>query len=360
MKTTGLKTLVVLLVAMLMAGLAFAGWGGGGRRGGGWYGPGPERGVQEDFDEQGPWTRRGPGWTGPQAETWQGGPGRERGGPYAVGPRGGRQGMGRGWGRGYDGTGGPGARFGRGGRAGRAYQGRDFGSQGQGWGRRHPMMQRQPMRGRWGQGFRGGRAGGGFRRGAGVTGGGGWNGPGRALQGRNFGPRGQGYRQWPMIQRRPWGGQRGQGPRPGAFGRGYRDRETQWPGRGAWNRPDRGFQDRAFGPRGQQDGPGPMMQRRPMEDNRGQGFGPGSERRGFQRENAPKPEERGQGIDRPDRDDRPSPRLRGGQGRGWEDRPRLRRGLGGPAERPEEKGKDVEAPAEADKPKADPPESEGV
>jgi len=346
MKTTGLKAGVVLLVATLMAGLAFAGWGGGGRRGAGGYGPGSERGVRNGFDGQGPWMRRGPGWGGPDAETWQGGPGRERGGPYAVGPRGNRQGMGRGWGRGYEAPGGPGARFGRGGRAGRAYQGRGFGLQDQGWGRRHPMMQRQPMRGRWGQGFRGGRAGGGFRRGAGVTGTDGWNGPARGLQGRNFGPRGQAYRQRPMNQRGPWGGRGGQGYLPDGYGRGFRDIETPWPGRG--------FQDRGLSPRGQGYGPGPM------EDHRGPSFGPAEGRRGFQRNDAPAPDERGQGIDRPGRDERPSPRLRGDRGRGREDRPRLRRGPNGLAEHPEEIGPDVNAPAEADKPKEETPESDGV
>lgn len=350
MKTTGLKAVVVLLVAILMAGLAFAGWGGG-RRGGGWYGPGIERGVQDDADEQGPWVRRRPEWGGPDAETWQGGPIRERGEPYAFGPRA--------RGRGYNGPGGPASRFGRGGRAGRGFQDRGFGPQGRGWGRRHPMMQRGPVRGRWGQGFRGGRDGGTFRRGADLPARDGWNGPGRGFQGRNFGPRGQGYRQRPMIQRGPWVGPGGQGPRPGGFGRGFRDRETPWLDRGPWNGPGRGFQDRNYSPRGQGYGPGPMVQRRPLRDDQGQGFRPGSGRRGFQWEDAPKREERGQDIDRPDRDERllPGPRW----GRGREDRPRLRRGPGGPEEeRPEEKSPDSDTPAETDQPKEDQPKSEGV
>ena len=358
MKTTGLKALVVLLVATLMAGLAFAGWGGG-RRGGGGYGPGSERAVQDDFDAQGPGMRRGPGWGGSPAGTWPGGPGREYTGPYAVAFRGNRQGAGRGWGRGYNGPGGPGARLGQGGRAGRGFQGGAWGPQGQGWGRRQSMMQRGPMRGRWGQGFRGGRSGG-FRGGAGLPGRGAWNGPGRGLQGRNFGPRGQAYRPRPGMQRGPWGDRGGRDSLPDGYGRGFRDRGTPWPGRGAWNRPGRGFQDRGSAPRGQGYGPGPMVRRRPMEDNRGQGFEPGSGRRGLQRDEAPASDGRGRGIDRPGRDDRPSPRLRGGRGRGWEDRDGLRRGPGGPTERPKEIRPDVDAPAEADEPGEDLPENKGV
>ena len=327
MKTTGFKAAVVLLAAILMAGQAFAGWGGGGRRGGGRFGPGP------DADEQGPWAWRGPGRGGPDAEAWQGAPGRGRAGRYAYPPGAGGQRMGRGWRRGSDRPGGPGTRPGRGGRVGRAYQEGDVCPYCQGSGRRPTIGQRRPMRGNWGQGLRGGRAGGNdFRRGAALPGRSAWNRPGRGLQGRSIGPRGRAYGQGPMVQRRPWGGHRGQDLRPGGIGRGF-------PGTD-------------FGPQGQ----GPAMRRRPLEDHRRQGYRPGREGRGFWRGDAPAPDEQGQGLGRPERDERPLPGPR--WGRDWQDRPRLRRGPGGPAENPAEKTPDTEAPTEADRPEKDPPTSD--
>ena len=104
-----------------------------------------------------------------------------------------------------------------------------------------------------------------------------------------------------------------------------------------------------------------MMQRRPMEYGRGQGFEPGRGGRGFNRGDAPTPEGQGRGMDRPNRQERPSPGSRGE--RGWNERPRSPRGPGGPdkpAELSEEKGKTIEAPTEADKPKEDSPTGEEV
>lgn len=227
------------MAAMLTAGLAFAGWGG-------WYGAGPEREAQGVSDEQGPWMRPGPRWGGPEAEDWQGGPGRGRGGPDASGPHSGGPRTGRGWGRRWNRPVGPGTRFGRAGRPGRGYQEADICPYCQGTGH-IPVIQGRPMRGRWERDLRGGRAGRGFRRGEALPDRGPWNGPGRGWPGRNFGPRGRDFEQ----------------------------------------------------------GPGPMMRRGPREDNRRRRFGPGRGGRDFRRGDAPTPEGQGQGLDQPDRDDRP-------------------------------------------------------
>ena len=301
--------MVVVLAAMLIAGQAYAGWGGGGRRGGGrgGFGPGPAPGVQDNTDERGPWMRPGPGRRGPDTQAWQdlapgGGPGRGRGGAYALAPRAGGQRMARGLNR----AGGPGSRLGRGNRAGRGYQGGTLCPYCQDSGQR-PLMQGHPNRGQWGQGFRGGRAGGGFRGGAALTGRGAWRGPDR--------------------------GNRGQGLRSGGVGRGFANRD--------------------FGPQGQW----PMIPRRPMPDDRGQGVRPGRGDRGVFRGEAA-PDGRGRGLGWADRDDRPLPGQ--GWGRDREDRPRLRRGPGVPAERPEVKDPNTEAPAEpeTDRPVKDPPASD--
>jgi len=380
--------MVVVLAAMLTAGQAYAGWGGGGRRSGGWYGPQLEQGIQGNTGEQGPWMqRRGPGRGRSEAEAWQGGPGRGLGGG---------QRMGRNWESRFNSPVGPEARFGRGNRSDRGFQGGNVGPRGRGWGPRAEMMQRRPMRGNRGQGFQGGRNGRGFRGGAGLPGRGAWNGPHRGLQGRHFGPSGRNFEQTPMLQRGPWGGNRGQGPRsgvgmrrdyrgrglapqgpgprmqrgpiennqgqgygPGRGGRGFQREETpeaqgQGPRSGVGMRRD--YRGRGLAPQG----PGPRMQRGPIENNQGQGYGPGRGGRGFQREETPEVQEQGRGFGRTGRDDRTFPRLRGGRGR--EGRPGLRRGPGGPAERPGVEGSDAapEAPTDANNPKEEPPADEEV
>jgi hypothetical protein len=69
------------------------------------------------------------------------------------------------------------------------------------------------------------------------------------------------------------------------------------------------------------------------------------------------PDEQGQGLGRPERDERPLPEPRRGRGQG--DRPRLRRVPDRPVESPEEKSPDANVPAETDtdSPAADTAES---
>ncbi|MBN2313144.1 MAG: hypothetical protein JXM79_04400 [Sedimentisphaerales bacterium] len=374
MKTTGFKAMVIVLAAMLTAGQAYAGWGGGGRRGGGWYGPQLEQGIQGDTEEQGPWMRRGPGREGSETEAWQGGPGRGWNRPDAIGPRGGRKGMGRGLERRFNGPAGPQARFGRGNRPGRGFQGGNIGP-------RAEMMQRRFGRGRWGQGYQGGRNGRGFRRGADLPDKGGWNGSGRGLQGGNIGPRGRNFEQAPMLRRGPWGNYQGLDSRPGVgLRRGYQDRGfgPQGPGPMMRRGPVEGNQGQGYGPgrggRGFQrnetpeaqeqgqnfSGPCRMMRRGPVEGNQGQSYGPGRGGRGFQREEVPEAQEQGQNFGEPGRNNRPFPRLRGG--RSWEGRPGVRRGPGGPAGRPEIEGSDAtpELPTDANNPEEEPPAGEDV
>jgi hypothetical protein len=203
------------------------------------------------------------------------------------------------------------------------------------------MMRRGAMRDNWGP-CPYDRAGDGFfRRG-------GWNRSGRGARGQQFGPWGRNSERRPMMGRGPWNGANDQGSRPGRMGRGYSDRDfgpwSQRPmmGRGPWNgandqgfrpgRMGRGYSDRNFGPRGL----GPMMRRRPMnDDNRGWGFRSGGGGRGFQRGNAPVPDEQGQAqsLDKPNRDEQPTPAPRRGRDRGG--RPGWRRGPAGPVQAPE-------------------------
>ncbi len=311
MKTTGFKGMVVVLAAMLTTSQVYAGWGGGARRAGGWYGPQLEQGIQGDTEEQGPWMRPGSGRGGPETQAWQGGPGRGLG-------RGQR--MGRGLGRRFNGPAGLETRLGRGGRPGRGYQGADICPYCQGTGCR-PVIQRRSMRGNWQQGLRDSRVERGFRRGENILGRGSWGRKGRGLQVRNYGLRGQGWQgRSEAMQRGPWSGNRGQGPRPDGIGRG-----------------------KDFGPKGP-----------------GRGFEPGRGGRGFWRSDTSKPDEQGQYLGQPDRGERPFPRMRGGRGR--EGRPRLRQGPRGPAERPEVEGSDTapEPLTDANNPKADSPTGEDI
>lgn len=92
MKTTGYKTAVVLIVvSLILAGVAFAGGGGGGnRRGGGGPGPAWQGGTPVNPQEQTPGLGRGPGGgaPGPQATgdgPWANVP-QARGGNYVVCP----------------------------------------------------------------------------------------------------------------------------------------------------------------------------------------------------------------------------------------------------------------------------------
>ena len=147
-----------------------------------------------------------------------------------------------------------------------------------------------------------------------------------------------------MMRRGPVERNLGQGYGPGRGGRGFQREE----------RPEAQERGQGFG------GPGRIMRRGPVERNQGQGYGPGRGGRGFQREEATEAQEQGQRFDGPGRNNRPFPRLRGG--RDWEERPGLRRGPGGPAGRPETEGSDAapELPTDANNPEEEPPAGEDV
>jgi hypothetical protein len=104
------------------------------------------------------------------------------------------------------------------------------------------------------------------------------------------------------------------------------------------------------------------MRRRPMGgDNRGWGFRPGRGGRGFQRGNAPAPDEQGQAqsLDKPNGDKQPTPAPRWGRGQGG--RPGWRRGPAGPvpAPTPEEEGSNIETPASPPSPPPPPADANG-
>ena len=246
MKKTGIKTAIIVVLAMtVMAGEAFAGPGGGGRgrgRGGRQgLGRGMAGGPQMDvnFQPAQPDNSWVPGPFCPFAQ----GPNQNIQGWQGPGPGGfgqGFQGPGMGgFGQGFQGRGMGG--FGQG------FQGRGMGGFGQGFGRRDMMMQRGPMAGRGGRGAamlgRGGR---------------GFQGRGMAMQGR--------------------GGRGFQGRGPAMQGRGGRDMAPQgwgmnnWqeqPGPGGIDRPGSGMQPQRFTPEDTDQTNQPMPPR-------GRGWAPGS------------------------------------------------------------------------------------
>ncbi|MFH1718534.1 MAG: hypothetical protein ABIF19_14355 [Planctomycetota bacterium] len=191
MKKTGLTAAIVLvLVAIVVAGQTFAGWGGGRRAG---RGPSVEQGGPAYPERQGPIMGRGgpgrgapgPEWErgAPGPEWERGGPGRGRG-PYAEtpSPRGGGGrgyavcpccgawlGLAPGGGDARDGFGpwrGQGPRVGRGGGPDQGFQQGVWGPRGRNMGRRGIAMRRRLMVDRWEQGIPGPYRGqGDFRRG---------------------------------------------------------------------------------------------------------------------------------------------------------------------------------------------------
>ena len=181
---TGLKIAVAVgLASLVLAGVAFAGWGGRGYGRGYGRGVGPAPGLEgqapAEQQYQAPWMGRGPwgGAPGPQAGPvgpgW--GAGRQTNNPPAAGgnygfcPRCGAPCPRDGWaapgaGLGYGPAAGRGPRFGRAGGPGPGFQGGPRGPQAQGFGfgRRNMMRRPGPMNDGWGQGFGRGPGGEGF------------------------------------------------------------------------------------------------------------------------------------------------------------------------------------------------------
>jgi hypothetical protein len=176
MRTTGFKAAMVLVAAsLILAGVAFAGWGGGYGRGG--WGPGRwfRRAAPTEPQAQAPWMEYGPGRAAPDEQFGPGGQGRGYGPwsnlPPAYGPRGGNYGIcpycgrpyGGGWAGGFGYGRGPRFRFeDRGGRPGPGFRGEAWGPWGQGFGRRGWMRQAGPPAENWRPGPWRGRGGGRF------------------------------------------------------------------------------------------------------------------------------------------------------------------------------------------------------